>query len=158
MELNFGTPVPKAEEGSYPATVTGIESFVIGEGTPDAKTLLRWDASLDGTDDPDFPGTNIIVDGITSLATGPRSKMRAWVTALGANVIDQRVSLAQLRGEVVGSACIAKVVNKDGYSKLDAILPPLRQPVKAPQPVQDAPSAPDVHEGVLDSTPDPLGF
>ena len=36
----------------------------------------------------------------------------------------------------VGRPCIAKVVNKDGYSKLDAILPPLRQPAR-PKPPAD---------------------
>jgi hypothetical protein len=157
MDLNFGTPIPKAEEGSYPAKVTGIEPFVIQEGTPDAKTLLRWDVSLDDTDDPDFPGTNIIVDGVTSLATGPRSKMRAWVEAIGADVIGNKVSLAILRGESVGRPCIAKVVNKDGYSKLDAILPPLRQPARAPRPVQDAPTAAAAPE-VAPRPTDELGF
>ena len=62
MELNFGTPVPKAEPGTYPALLVGVEPFVINEGTADAKTLIRWEFSLDGTEDPETPGQTIILD------------------------------------------------------------------------------------------------
>lgn len=148
IELNFGKPIPKAEERSYSSVCVGIESFVINEGTADAKTLLRWECSLDGLEDPEQPGFNVIVDGATSLATGPKSKMRAWVTAISGVSLDEKISLTGLRQLCVGKPCIVRVTNRDangietGYSKVADILPPLAPgrlsaptPAAAPQAV-----------------------
>lgn len=134
-EFNFGDPIPVAEPGNYPATVLGIVKFVSKEGTPDAQTLLGWDFSLDGTDDPQAPGHPIIIRGVSSLASGPRSKMRAWVTALGVDLSGMTVSLDTLNAAVEGKPCMVQIVVQDGYSRIardGGVTPPPRKPAKPP--------------------------
>ena len=131
IELNFGKPIPKAEERSYAAICVGIDPFPINENTPEAKTLIRWDFSLDGLEDPEQPGFNVIIDGVTSLATGAKSKMRGWVTAISGVSLDEKISLTALRQLCVGKPCLVRVTNRDqngietGYSKAGDVLPPL---------------------------------
>jgi hypothetical protein len=134
IEFNFGEAIPKAEEGSYPGMCVGITPFLINENTPDQKTLLRWDFSLDDIEDPDNPQTNLVLDGVTSLATGPKSKMRAWVTALTGAAPSDVLSLSKLRDTCVGRECLVGTINKDGYSKVDTINRPVRKTAKAPAP------------------------
>jgi hypothetical protein len=133
MELNFGKPIPKAEPGTYPALLGGIEPFLINEGTADAKTLLRWDFLIAGVEDPEVPGQALILDGVTSLATGARSKMRAWVTALLGRGLDEKVGLSELRSQLVNKECFVQVeINESGYSKVANVVPPARKPATAP--------------------------
>jgi len=128
MELNFGKPIPKADPGTYPAMLVGITPFVINEDTPDVKTLMRWDFSLDEMEDPEIPGAELILDGVTSLATGPRSKMRPWVTALLGKALDDRITLEELRSQAVGRECLITVeINEAGYSKVANVVPPARK-------------------------------
>lgn len=162
MELNFGVPIPKAEPGSYPAKCVGVEPFLINEGTADAKTLIRWEFSLDGTEDPEQPGFEIILDGVTSTATGPRSKMRPWVTALLGRNLDEAISLSALRSQCVGRPCIVTVeINEAGYSKVASVIPPTRAPVRpavpAPGEFSGAPAPQPLAVGV-GKAGDELGF
>lgn len=153
--LNFGKPVPKADPGTYPAKLVGIEPFTVFEGTPDAKPLIRWQFSLDGTEDPEMPGFEIILEGVSSTATGKRSKMRGWVTAIYGQEIESAVNLTTLRQWLIGKPCmVAVTINDDGYSKVDGILAAPRRPA-APQPVtaasaeaQHAAQEGDAHEGL----------
>ena len=142
MELNFGKPIPKAEAATYQALLTGIEPFKINEGTADAKTLLRWDFLLAGVEDPEVPGQSLILDGVTSLATGPRSKMRAWVTALLGRALDEKIGLSGLRQQLLNKECFVQVeINEAGYSKVANVVPPVRKPASPPvaAPVTDTP-------------------
>lgn len=135
MELNFGTPIPKAEAGTYAALCVGVEPFVINEGTADAKTLIRWEFSLDGTDDPETPGQPVILDGVTSTATGPRSKMRPWVGALLGRNLEEALSLSALRAQVLGHPCQVVVeINDSGYSKVANVIAPPRMPARPAKP------------------------
>ncbi len=139
IELNFGAPVPKAEPGSYPAMLVGIEPFLINEGTPEQKTLIRWDFSLDGLEDPDAPGTALVIDGVTSTATGERSKMRPWLVALIGKAPDEKLSLSALRDTAVGRECLVTVeINKSGYSKVENVARAIRKPATAPAPAPQA--------------------
>lgn len=142
MELNFGKPIPKAEAATYPAVLTGIDPFKINEGTAEAKTLLRWDFMLAGVEDPEVPGQSLILDGVTSLATGPRSKMRAWVTALLGRALDEKIGLSGLRTALINKECFVQVeINEAGYSKVANVVPPVRKPasppVAAPAPIAE---------------------
>lgn len=133
IDLNFGTPIPKAEPGTYPAVLVGVEPFRINEGTAEAKTLIRWEFSLDGFEDPEQPGFNLILEGVTSTATGQRSKMRPWVAALLGRAIDDQLTLSALREQVKGKACQVIVeINDAGYSKVANVVPPPRQPARPP--------------------------
>lgn len=159
MELNFGKPIPKAETGTYPAICVGLDPFTINEGTAEAKVLLRWDFSLDDTEDPEMPGMNVILDGVTSTATGPKSKMRPWVTALTGKNPEEKLNLSSLRAQVTGKACLVRVeINEAGYSKAADVLPPMRQPARAPKPAAAAeePVAVAVAAGAV--ADDELGF
>jgi hypothetical protein len=164
IELNFGKPVPKAEERSYAAICVGIDPFLINENTPEAKTLLRWDFSLDGLEDPDQPGLNVIVDGVTSLATGPKSKMRAWVRAVAGMDLDEKVTLTALRQLCVGKPCVVRVTNRDqagietGYSKAGDVLPPLHQAKAATVPPTPKPATVDQPMTALPNQVDELPF
>jgi hypothetical protein len=137
MELNFGKPIPKAQPATYPAMLVGIEPFVINEGTPEAKTLIRWAFSLDDEIDPETNST-LILDGVTSTATGPKSKMRPWVTALLGRSLDEAVTLSALKAQAVGRPCLVVVdINDDGYSKVFNVIPPAKvkpAPAAAAQP------------------------
>jgi len=160
--LNFGKPVPKADPGTYPAKLVGIQTFIVDEGTPDAKTLLQWEFTLDGTDDPEMPGYETIVTGASSTATGKRSKMRAWVTALYGREMDSAVTLSLLRDTLVGRPCmVAVVINENGYSRVDNVIAapvrPANAKVLATVAAQAAPTGEDGEE--QDESPnDPLPF
>jgi hypothetical protein len=163
IELNFGKPIPKAEIGTYPAILTGIEPFKINEGTADAKTLLRWDFMLAGLEDPEVPGQSLILDGVTSMATGPRSKMRAWVTALLGRGLDEKIGLTGLRTQLVNKECFVQVgINDDGYSRVENVVPPARKPATPPatQPGEfsGAPTTPPMTAPGGAAAGDELGF
>lgn len=135
IELNFGKPIPKAEPGSYPAMLVAIEPFVINEGTADQKTLIRWEFSLDGLEDPEQPGSALILDCVTSTATGERSKMRPLVVALMGKAPDDRLNLSALREQAVGRECLVTVeINDAGYSKVSTVARAIRRPATPPAP------------------------
>lgn len=164
IELNFGAPIPKAEPGSYPAMLIAIEPFVINEGKPDQKTLIRWEFSLDGLEDPEQPGAELILDCITSLATGERSKMRPLVVALIGKAPDDKLSLTALREQAVGRECLVTVeINDAGYSKVSTVARAIRRPVQPPAPAPvEAPgeslakAAPGEFDGVPTVAPEAL--
>lgn len=135
IELNFGKPIPKAEPGSYPAMLVAIEPFVINEGTSEQKTLIRWEFSLDGLEDPEQPGQALVLDCVTSTATGERSKMRPLVVALIGKAPDDKLSLSTLREQAVGRECLVTVdINDAGYSKVMSVARAIRKPVQPPAP------------------------
>lgn len=170
IELNFGTPIPKAEPGSYPALLVGIEPFKINENTPEAKTLIRWEFSLDGVEDPETPGQPLILDGVTSTATGPRSKMRPWVAALLGRNLEEAISLGALRSQLLGHPCLVTVeINEAGYSKVANVIAPPRQPARPAAPAPVAQPGETLAAAEFTGTPapqpvgavakdDPLGF
>lgn len=128
IELNFGKPIPKADPGTYPAQCIGVDPFVINEDTAEAKTLVKWLFTLDGTDDPEEPGREIILDGVTSTATGQRSKMRPWVSALIGREPDEQMTLSALRKLCVSRPCLVTVeINDGGYSKVANVVAAPRQ-------------------------------
>ena len=165
MELNFGPSIPKADEGTYPGICVGIVPFTINEDTNDQKTLLRWEAQLTGVPDLDEAGEpDVIVDGVTSLATGERSKMRPWVRALAGSDPTVKVSLSELRAICVGKPCLVQVIHKDGWAKIGAILPPLKASTRLvggsgrPVPTQAHDDSPLVSDKASGAVPDELPF
>jgi hypothetical protein len=105
--------------GTYLCTLLELERFTItstGEyDTPAGEEIpkLRW---LWATED----GTTI--EGSTSLATGPRSKMRAWMAALGVDLSQPgRIVLAELIGR---EALVSVQVGEKGYVEIGSIVAP----------------------------------
>ena len=119
------------EPGTYEATLTALEDFHYDDGEGE-KTLRRWTF---GTDEVDAAtGEAISIDGVSSLATGPKSKAFAWLTALIGRTPTTGESFTP--STLVGRPCMVTVIlNDDGYSKVSAVVPPpKRKPVAAPAP------------------------
>ena len=103
--------------GTYLCTLVELERFsIISTGeydTPAGEEIpkLRW---LWATED----GTTI--EGSTSMATGPRSKMRAWMAAIGVDLSKPgHVSLKSLVGR---EALVNVAPNENGYATIASIV------------------------------------
>jgi hypothetical protein len=116
--------------GTYQCTLIELERFeIISTGefdTPAGEAIpkLRW---LWATED----GTTI--EGSTSLATGPRSKMRAWMAAIGVDLSKPgTVKLSSLIGR---EALVNVSLNEQGYAAIASIVavPAKPQRRKAPE-------------------------
>ncbi len=98
------------EPGTYLCTLIGLEKFqIISNGeyeTPAGEAIdkLRWTFATD--------------DG---LATGPRSKMRAWMTGIGVDISrPQKLRLDDLVGR---SAMVTVALNENGYAGISSVVP-----------------------------------
>jgi len=107
------------EPGTYPATLTNLEDFDYDDGEG-KKVLRRWTFAL--TDELDSDGNPAVLDGVSSLALGPKSKAFGWISALLGRTPDKGEQIT--RSMLVGKACLVTVVEKDdGYSKIEAVVP-----------------------------------
>jgi hypothetical protein len=112
MSDEFTLPVGgDVEAGTYLCTLTGWEPFD-AEYEGEKRELIRWTFTTE--DDQQ-------IEGVSSRATGPRSKLRGWCMGLG---LDVRSVKALGAGQLVGrSALVTVVLNADGYAKVDAVVP-----------------------------------
>ncbi len=107
------------EPGTYLCTLIELEKFTItsnGEyDTPAGEEIpkLRW---LWATED----GSTI--EGSTSLATGPRSKMRAWMSAIGIDLA--KPADIKLRDLVGREALVNVALNENGYTTISSVVAP----------------------------------
>ena len=112
-EIVIGGDMEDIPEGTYPATLQSIEtkeSVAFGE-------FRAWDFKLD---------SGSVVGGATSMSTGSKSKGGKWIAALLGRKPDKGESV-----QLVGRPCLVVVVeNKDGWPKVDAVLPPMVAPEK----------------------------
>lgn len=114
-DVMFGSPV---KPGTYDARLKSLTPFkATYEG--EERTLIRWafDVAVeDGVEE---------IDGVTSLATGGKSKMKGWVTSLLGRQPEAGERLGAL--ELPGRTCMVVVeLNDAGYPKVGAVLPPKR--------------------------------
>lgn len=112
-------------DGTYPATLIGLEDFEAPDfnNPEDTKTLRRWTFGLDGEVDVD--GNPAEIDGVSSTALGPRSKAYGWIEALLGRKLEKGETVT--RSQLLNQNCLVKVEqNADGYSKIVAVLPPLK--------------------------------
>jgi hypothetical protein len=104
------------EPGTYPCILTGLERIEItSDGTyqPEGEIvpLLRWTWT---TDD------NLVIEGTTSFATGPRSKMRAWMAGIGIDIgKPHKLRLADLLGR---DALVSVILNDSGFATIQSIV------------------------------------
>jgi len=106
------------QPGTYLCVLTGLERFEITSNgefeTPAGEIIpkLRW---LFATDD------GLQIEGSTSMATGPRSKMRAWMTGIGVDISKP----AKLKlGDLVGrEAMVTVALNESGYAAISSVVP-----------------------------------
>lgn len=125
------------EPGTYEATLIALEDFEYDDGEG-KKTLRRWTFGMENETDPE--GNPISIDGVSSLATGPKSKAFSWLAALleRAPVTGEKYTPAML----IGRGCMVTVeLNAEGFSKVAAVVPQpkRRAPAAAPQAAQAAP-------------------
>lgn len=110
LTLTVGGEMAAIDDGNYEATLVGLDPFTINTDEGE-KTLLRWTFALEEMDG------NVTVEGVSSMAMGPKAKAYRWLGALlGA---ERMVKGVQLRkGELLGRACMVSVVqDKNGYPK-----------------------------------------
>jgi len=121
MTMTVGA-VPIVPDGTYPATLIGLEDFDAPDfnNPEDTKTLRRWTFGLDGEVDPD--GNPAEIDGVSSTALGPRSKAYGWLEALLGRKLEKGESVT--RSSLLNKPCLVRVeANDDGYSKIAAVVP-----------------------------------
>jgi hypothetical protein len=107
------------DPGTYPATLTNIEDFDYDDGEG-KKILRRWTFNL--SDELDSEGNPANIDGVSSLALGPKSKAFAWMGALLGRTPEKGEQIT--RSMLVGRECLVTVVlTVDGYSKIKEVVP-----------------------------------
>jgi len=111
MTMTVGV-VATIDDGTYAANLIALEDFVFGEGN-EAKTLRRWKFGLDALDSEGNPAE---IDGVSSLALGPKSKAYGWVTALMGRPLVEAEEIT--RSMLINRECLVEVYQKEGYSKI----------------------------------------
>jgi hypothetical protein len=148
ITVTAGTPVLKP--GTYNATLIGIApkrlttKFSIPPGAED--DFLEWTWLVEG------PDKDVEITSLTSLATGPKSAIMRYLTALvGADNFD--IGSGFEENDLVGKKVQVQIIEKDGFSKIDNIVAPTvartaaaTAPVKAPAPAVVAPVANDLDD------------
>jgi hypothetical protein len=110
---------PEIEDGTYDATLIELEPFEVtvdGEKGKEERQLLRWTFSLD-----DAP--EVHVEGVSSQARGPNSKLAKWLLALvGAEAAEpgRKYKVSELIGS---RAQIVVKHNANGFPKVDGVVP-----------------------------------
>lgn len=137
ITVSAGTPAIPA--GSYPATLVGIapkrlvtKFSVNGE----EQDFLEWAWLVEG------PETDVEIRSLTSLATGPKSRIFEYLLAL---VGPQKAAVGAGfdENDLVGKkVMVSTIVDDGGFSKIDKIVaaprartaPAASAPVQAPTP------------------------
>ena len=105
---------PSIDAGAYPAVLVGLDTFTV-ESDEGQRQLLRWTFAIDGEGE----GT---VEGVSSMAMGPKSKAYGWLTTLiGPEAMAKAPALTP--EDLIGRECLVQVVLNDaGYPKVGALM------------------------------------
>ena len=120
-EIVIGGDMADIPEGTYPATLAGIDTKYSEKFASEFRT---WDFTL---------ANGSKVGGSSSMATSSKSKGGKWLAAiLGRKPVkDEHIALSSL----VGQPCMVTVIEDDnGWPKVDAVLPPLATPAPSSVP------------------------
>jgi len=126
----FSGPATDFEDGAlYPVTLTKLTRKVV-TGPFGTGPAIVW------TFTTEEGGT---IEGMTSEATGPKSKARPWLEALVGKARVKEITTRIIQpSELVGRECQVLVgMNNDGYPRVEAVLPLGNQP--APREATPAP-------------------
>jgi hypothetical protein len=118
ITVTAGTPVLPA--ATYPATLIGIApkrmatKFSNPPGSED--DFLEWTWLVEG------PERDVEITSLTSVATGPKSRIVEYLVALlGADKVD--VGLGLEENDLVGKKVqVQTIVTEDGFTKIDKII------------------------------------
>ena len=150
ITVSAGTPVVPA--GTHPATLIGIapKRLATKFSKPgEEDDFLEWTWLVEG------PEKDVEITSLTSVATGPKSRIFEYLVALmGAENVN--IGLGLDENDLVGKKVqVQTIVTEDGFSKIDKLValakPRTRAAAPAAAPV--APSAPataEVEEGLDD--------
>src|SRR5262245_32052430 len=134
---------PALEPGSYPATLVAIKPKRLVtqySKNGEEQDFLEWTWLVEG------PDKDIEITSLSTTATGPKSKIVTYLTALvGSAEIGAGFDEKDLVGKKV---IVATVVDANGFSKIDNVLAPpkTRQAPANGQPPAAAPVAEAVVE------------
>ena len=118
----------EVEPGTYLATLTDLTDFTYDDAEG-SKTLRRWTFAAD--DWVDAAGNHITLDGVSSLATGPKSKAYGWTAALLGRTPVTGETLR--KSDLVGrDAMVTVILNDDGFSKIATVVPAPKRKGAAP--------------------------
>jgi hypothetical protein len=136
--ITVGSGAPDVEAGTYPVTCVGMEPKRITiPATGEEKDVFDWRFTVDGSDsDGQDP---LVVNGLTSQMTGPKSKTVQFLTALlGPEAMEPGRSFDL--PDIVGKQALGVIeLNPAGWPKITGLVPLPRQggarraaPVAAP--------------------------
>lgn len=145
IEMSSGAP--DIADGNYIVTLTGIDGpRTVTSRDGDEFTLFDWTFATE---------EGVEITDSTSTKTGPKSKMRRWISALIGRVPAKDEGFDPV--DLVGRQAVATIeANEDGWPKVTAlgVLMTQPQPVQpAPQPVAAAPAVPV--QPVVQAVPQP---
>lgn len=138
---------PDIPEGSYPVVLTDIlgPKTVLAQRGPNAGKeieLLDWIFAINA---PGHPADQQQIETSSSTASGPKSKLYAFLTALF-DGIPPTVGASYEKGQLIGRQCLAQIAkDPDGgwlrITGLVALPATMRGPAKAATPVAAAAAA-----------------
>lgn len=116
--LQVGGGAVQLDEGVFAGTLVKLEPFTY-DHAEGPRQLMRWTFSLDDYETGD---QRVEVEGVSSMALGPKAKAYQWLTALlGPEKMLQRPALRS--SDLLGRECLVEIVNNaDGYPKVKSVL------------------------------------
>lgn len=126
MTLNItvgsGTPDDQLPPGTYPARLKAVEEKTITfEGKE--KEVYEWAFEVETTDEAGNPADPLVITGLSSLMSGPKSKTVTFLTALlGPAAVQPGVTFTM--ADLVGKECFIQTdLNQSGYHKVIGATP-----------------------------------
>ena len=115
------------DDGTYSATVLGIEEVPPTANSPEDRPWLKWTLSVD-----DGSSAGVEMSAASSLRFGPKSKTRLWAEALLGHKLDTGEEFDT--ESILPRDCIVMVRRDEkGFAKITDLLPlPKDKTVKAP--------------------------
>lgn len=117
LVLKVGGGPADLEDGVFAATLVKVEPFTY-EHAEGPRQLLRWTFSLE---DYETATSTVTVEGVSSVAVGPKAKAYAWLTALlGAERMLERPELRER--DLIGRDCLVEIAHVGEYARVKSVL------------------------------------
>lgn len=112
---------PAIDPGTYPATLTNLSKKTF-QADGEERTIVIWEFGIE------VDGQGQTIEGVTSKATGPKSKAFGWLVALlGATKVTTGDRFR--RSDLIGRECLVEVGPdpKSGWPKVHDVMAPIRK-------------------------------
>lgn len=134
LSITVGTGMPDDQipPGNYPASLTAVVERTI-DVKGETREVYEWAFAVPTVEDDGTAGEPIIVKGLSSQMTGPKSKTAAFLVALlGPAAVQPGATFTM--NDLIGKECLIQTeLNESGYAKVIGA---------TPLPVQSAPARP----------------